>query len=177
LDARRCISYLTVEKKGVFSWQERELIGEWVFGCDLCQEVCPYNQGDMGRDVFPEFRPDQGAGPFLELGRVLTLRSEVEFRAYLGKTALRRVGRERLLRNAAVVAGNMRAYGLLPCMLKTAREDPSPLVRRHVLWALSKLASGCDNSQRKNIKDALVEAHKEGRDGVAEEAGVLLELM
>ena len=178
LDARRCISYLTVEKKGVLSVPEREWIGEWVFGCDLCQEVCPYNKLERPageRSDFAEFDGGCGVGPFLDLGRVLRIRKQDEFSALFSKTSLMRAGRERLLRNAAVAAGNSRAVQLVGDLLAAAAEDPSALVRQHALWALFKLQSGCDTVEVSAVQKALVRACSDDAGDVAAEAKALLD--
>ncbi len=145
LDARRCISYLTIEKVGMFSAWERAALGEWVFGCDRCQEVCPFNHrgyAQVADNVLSEFEPSRGAGPFLPLADILDMRSEDCFRARFQGTALMRPGREGLLRNAAVVAANTRSESLIPALRSAFLEDSSAVVRAKALWALSKMDSG-----------------------------------
>jgi epoxyqueuosine reductase len=143
LDARRCVSYLTIEKRGAFTEGESQAIGEWLFGCDLCQEICPFNHRALKEGLasdLPEFDAHAGTGPWLNLASVLKLRSDAEFKARFRGTALLRAKREGLLRNAAVVAANTKSYELIPVLDKVAKEDPSPLVRDHAHWALRHLA-------------------------------------
>ena len=134
LDARRCISYLTIELKGPIPTELRPLIGNRVFGCDDCQIVCPWNR----------FARPSGEGDFqprhqldnAELAQ-LFLWDEERFLSSTEGSPLRRAGYERFLRNLAVGLGN--APSSIPVLeaLKTRREDPSELVREHVEWALA----------------------------------------
>jgi epoxyqueuosine reductase len=140
IDARLCISYLTIENRGPIPRHLRPLIGDWLFGCDLCQEVCPYNAnvpaGQHARIVGTRI-----AGTALDLADILRLRTRPEFSKRFSRSSLRRVHREGLLRNAAVVAGNQRQPALLPA-LREALADESPLVRAHVVWALAQYGEG-----------------------------------
>ncbi|MBD8826938.1 tRNA epoxyqueuosine(34) reductase QueG [Pseudomonas sp. CFBP 13602] len=134
LDARRCISYLTIELKGPIPTELRPLIGNRVFGCDDCQIVCPWNR----------FARPSGEGDFqprhqldnAELAQ-LFLWDEDRFLSSTEGSPLRRAGYERFLRNLAVGLGN--APSSIPVLeaLKARREDPSELVREHVEWALA----------------------------------------
>lgn len=135
LDARRCISYLTIEYKGAIPLELRPLIGNRVFGCDDCQIVCPWNR----------FARPTGQGDFqprhsldnAELAE-LFLWSEEEFLGRTEGSPLRRAGYERWLRNLAVGLGN--APSTIPVLeaLKARRGFPSELVREHVEWALRR---------------------------------------
>lgn len=139
LDARRCIAYLTIEKRSELSWAEREMIGEWIFGCDVCQDVCPFNHAPRVRGdgaAIDEFEPIDRVGPWLDLARVLELRSEGEFQRRFSGTALLRGRRKTLARNAAVVAANTGAVELTGLLAQRVTTDPSPLVRSHCLWAV-----------------------------------------
>ncbi|HEU4391198.1 MAG TPA: tRNA epoxyqueuosine(34) reductase QueG [Blastocatellia bacterium] len=138
LDSRRCISYLTIENKGSISRQLREGLGEWVFGCDVCQEVCPFNRFSSGR-AWDELSPEAGPGPLLDLCDVLAIETTEEFRARFAGTALMRPRRRGLLRNAAVVAANVGCTASVPMLTERVEHDPEPLIRSHALWALSKL--------------------------------------
>jgi len=136
LDARRCLSYLTIEHRGAIPEPFRPLMGERVFGCDICQEVCPWNQRVR---VAPKAIPD--LSPFhttLALPELLSLDAE-EFRARFRPTALWRATPEGLARNAAVVLGNLRDPAALPILEWAAREHSSALVREHAAWALSAI--------------------------------------
>jgi len=139
VDARRCISYLTIEKRTGLSWTERSAVGEWIFGCDVCQEVCPFNHATLKRGDpadLEEFDGAPGVGPWLDLGAVVSLRSEGEFRRRFSGTALMRGRRKTLVRNAAIVAANGGMVALTRTLARRASEDASPLVRSHCLWAV-----------------------------------------
>ena len=142
VDARRCISYLTIEKRGPLQEHERLSLGEWVFGCDLCQEACPFNHR-AHRGALPPvsepFRPTNGAGPYLDLTHLLRIRSESDFLTRFAGTPLMRARREGLVRNAACVAVCTTAEEVLPALHDAALEDPSVLVRQHAVWAFLKL--------------------------------------
>src|SRR5207248_8115106 len=89
VDANRCISYLTIENKGGIPVELRPLLGEWVFGCDICQEVCPYNQRPP-QTPWREFQPEAGAGHHLELLGLLKIKTEEQFRTRFERSPLRR---------------------------------------------------------------------------------------
>jgi epoxyqueuosine reductase len=136
LDARRCISYLTIENKGWIDRQFRPAMGNWVFGCDICQDVCPFTRF-VRPATEPSFLPvsvDRVAPPLPEL---LSL-DDNRFRARFGGSAIARIGRERLVRNACVAAGNWGSQQAVPALADLLR-DPSPLVRGHAAWALSRI--------------------------------------
>jgi epoxyqueuosine reductase len=149
VDAGRCISYLTIENKGEIPLALRPLLGDWVFGCDVCQEVCPYNQSPP---VTPweEFSPGKGAGHYLDLLGLLRLSSEAEFREQFGHTPLRRPKLRGLQRNALVVLGNQVETALrekhgnldterITGALKEFISKTSDLMlHEHAVWALSK---------------------------------------
>jgi epoxyqueuosine reductase len=133
LDARRCISYLTIEHRGDITGELADQIGEWVFGCDVCQEVCPWNRkAELGHE--PALEP---SGSFGALESLLELDRE-EFRARFRGSALTRTKRAGLLRNAAIVLanrGDRRAVGVL----ERALGDEDAVVRHAAAWALAKL--------------------------------------
>lgn len=135
LDARRCLSYLTIEHKGVIPRALRPLVGNRVYGCDSCQEVCPWNQ-HAARTAHPEFLPREDLeAP--QLTELLLLPPEA-FRERFRGTSLYRLKRKRLARNAAVALGNSGDPSVVPA-LREALRDPEPLVREHVAWALDHL--------------------------------------
>jgi epoxyqueuosine reductase len=105
LDAKRCISYLTIENKTAIPDELKSRLADWVFGCDICQEVCPYNARPKPTAV-KEFDPDHGAGPWLDLKKVMALGSDEEFRAAFHGTPLLRPKRAGLQRNAAALMQN-----------------------------------------------------------------------
>ena len=153
LDARRCISYLTIELRGPIPRDLRPQMGNWVFGCDVCQEVCPYNRATPP-GALPGLQADveNGALPLVEL---LAL-DEATFRARFRGTPILRTKRRGLVRNACVAAGNSSDESLIPALLPLL-SDPEPLVRGHAAWALGKLG-GVDASL------ALDEAHASESD-------------
>jgi epoxyqueuosine reductase len=141
LDARRCISYWTIEHRGWLPVPMRSALGAWVFGCDVCQEVCPYN-GAADEAIWPEFAARAGVGPRLDLVAALALGDDEAFARRFAGTPLLRPGRAGLLRNAAVVARNVGATEAVPALESRVRDDPSGVVRGHALWALAGLAPG-----------------------------------
>jgi len=137
LDARRCISYLTIELKGAIPRALRPLIGNWVFGCDVCQEVCPFNQSRRPRSADPALAPH----PRLTEPQLVALLelSASGYRRFVKRSALRRIGRVQLQRNAAVALGNSGLPEAAPALARSLRENPSSLVREHAAWALGRL--------------------------------------
>jgi epoxyqueuosine reductase len=136
VDARRCISYLTIEHKGVIPPALRPQMGDWVFGCDVCQAVCPWQRFARPTEVtiFQAPPADRARPALLEL---LAL-DEAGFRRRFRETPLLRTGRERLLRNAAVALGNLADPRATP-VLRSALADDAPLVRGHAAWALGAI--------------------------------------
>ncbi|MFT5533130.1 MAG: epoxyqueuosine reductase [Candidatus Paceibacteria bacterium] len=138
LDARRCISYLTIELKGSIPLALRPLIGNRVYGCDDCQTVCPWNKYAQ-RAVLPDFDVRNG----LDQAELVSLFawSEEEFNRYLEGSPIRRIGHERWLRNIAVGLGNALTAGASPepllAALAARRGHASELVREHVEWAMA----------------------------------------
>ena len=135
LDARRCISYLTIELKGAIPEPLRPLIGNRVYGCDDCQLVCPWNAFAQTSDV-PDFAVRNGldAAGLVELFAW----SQREFDTRLRGSAIRRIGYERWLRNLAVGLGNAPRSTAVRAALQARADDPSALVREHVNWALAR---------------------------------------
>jgi epoxyqueuosine reductase len=139
VDARLCISYLTIENRGEIPRDLRQALGDWAFGCDVCQEVCPYNKRKATRSRWPEFSEEAGAGQYLEIEEVLAIRSEEEFERRFVGTPLTRPGRAGLLRNCCVAAGNLGLDRAVPALIECLQEDASPLVRGHAAWALGEI--------------------------------------
>jgi epoxyqueuosine reductase len=137
LDARRCISYLTIELKGPIPVELRPLVGNRVYGCDDCQLVCPWNRYAQVTQE-PDFRVRDGLDD-VELA-VLFAWTEADFRARLAGSAIFRIGYERWSRNLAVGLGNAPASERVLAALRARANDPSPLVREHVAWALAQHA-------------------------------------
>ena len=136
LDARRCISYLTIEHAGPIPLALRPLIGNRIYGCDDCQLICPWNKFAQ-RSALPDFDERQG----LAGSQLVTLFAwdEAAFLRFTEGSPIRRIGHERWLRNIAVALGNALHAGpdlALVQALRTRMDHPSALVREHVAWAL-----------------------------------------
>jgi epoxyqueuosine reductase len=132
LDARRCISYLTIELKDDIPTDLRPLIGDWVFGCDICQMVCPWNRFAVeGDPAFGTQNPSHSLTEELEI-------TSQEFNQRFKRTPIKRAKRRGYLRNVAVALGNTANWHALP-VLNQALEDPEPLVREHAKWALEEI--------------------------------------
>ncbi|HEX7671410.1 MAG TPA: QueG-associated DUF1730 domain-containing protein [Polyangiaceae bacterium] len=139
LDARRCISYLTIETRGPMPRELRPLIGTRVFGCDVCQDVCPFNASGSPRPAAPELAPRPSLDA-PELEGLLEL-GAAAYRKLVRRSALRRVGKHQLQRNAAVALGNTGDPRAVPPLLRSLSREPSSLVRAHVAWALGQIAN------------------------------------
>ena len=153
VDARRCISYLTIELKGSIPRELRPLVGEWIFGCDVCQDVCPWNRFavpvDEPRFRVSEARFDGDPADFLRL-------TDEEFRARFEGSPVRRAGRDGFLRNVCVSLGNRGDPAAIPPLTR-ALTDESPLVREHAAWALGRLGARIELlEQRDREADAVV---------------------
>lgn len=137
IDSTRCISFLTIEERGPLPRELRHLMGNWVFGCDVCQDVCPYT--GAAKDVEDsEFQPAsvENAYPSLEF---LARMTEEEFRQTYSGTAVTRAKRAGMARNAAIALGNSRAERAAPILRWMLREHDEPLARGHAAWALQHL--------------------------------------
>ncbi len=135
LDARRCISYLTIEHKGPIPREFREAIGNRIYGCDDCLAVCPWNKyAKIGRDAKFGAREALRAPKLSELARL----DDAQFRTLFAKTAVKRAGRDRFVRNVLIAIGNSGDVTLVPDA-KRLLDDASPLVRGAAVWALSRL--------------------------------------
>jgi epoxyqueuosine reductase len=136
VDARRCISYQTIENKGVIPRELRVGIGNRIYGCDVCLEVCPWNRfAQDGRRLLLSARHDVAE---LSLADILTLTPE-RFAEVFRRTPIKRLKLVGLLRNACVVAGNSGDATLLPQLIELASKHSLPLVRAHAVWAVHRL--------------------------------------
>jgi len=135
LDARRCISYLTIELKGSIPVELRPLMGNRIYGCDDCQLVCPWNRFAQTATL-PDFVVRNG----LDSPRLLDLFawSEADFNERLAGSPIRRIGHERWLRNIAVALGNAPSSPDIEAALGAQLNHPSALVREHAAWALAR---------------------------------------
>ncbi len=141
VDARRCISYLTIEHAGAIPLELRPLLGNRIYGCDDCQLACPWNRfaelaTHLGAE--PDFQPRHN----LDTASLIDLFawSEAQFLARFAGSAIRRIGHERWLRNIAVALGNAPPSPAAVAALETRRDHPSALLREHLQWALSRQA-------------------------------------
>jgi epoxyqueuosine reductase len=136
LDARRCISYLTIELKGAIPPDLRPQMGAWVFGCDICQEVCPWNVRFAPAEGDPAFAPRPGVS-LPDLCEELALDQQAFSRKFKG-SPVKRTRRPGYLRNVAVALGNSSASEAIPALATALLTDPEPLVRAHAAWALGR---------------------------------------
>ncbi|MGP1254286.1 MAG: tRNA epoxyqueuosine(34) reductase QueG [Kiloniellales bacterium] len=135
LDARRCISYLTIEHKGHIAREFRAPLGNRIYGCDDCLAVCPWNKFAQ-RSVEPDFLPraELTAPRLADLAAL----DDAGFRQVFSGSPIKRIGRDRFLRNVLIAIGNSGASELVP-VLRPLLNDPSPLVRAMAVWALGRL--------------------------------------
>jgi epoxyqueuosine reductase len=135
LDARRCISYLTIEHKGAIPRELRSSIGNRIYGCDDCLAVCPWNKFAVaGRAMKLAAREELRAPRLADLARL----DDAAFRALFAKSPVKRIGRARFIRNVLIAIGNS-ADASLAREAERMLDDPSPLVRGAAVWALGKL--------------------------------------
>jgi epoxyqueuosine reductase len=156
LDARRCISYLTIEHKGPIPRDLREAMGNRIFGCDDCLAVCPWNKfAQAGREAKLAARESLRAPQLADLARL----DDAQFRALFSKSPVKRTGRERFIRNVLIAIGNS-GDASLARQVERLLDDASPLVRGAAVWALGKLMT-CENlaavRARQNEYDASVQ--------------------
>jgi epoxyqueuosine reductase len=171
LDSRRCISYWTIEHRGVLPPDARELVGEWVFGCDVCQEVCPVNQAPppTAHDELrlPETRVE------LDLAALLSISREDYVERFRG-SPMKRAKQQGLQRNAAVAMGNRGGAGYV-APLRRALAEAEPLVRRHAAWALGRIGAAArpalEEAQRAEIDPSVLAEIADALDALAGGAG------
>ena len=159
VDARRCISYQTIENKGVIPRELRAGIGHRIYGCDVCLEVCPWNRfAQESRHLLLVARHDLAE---ISLADILALTPE-RFAEVFRRTPMKRLKLTGLLRNACIVAGNSGDTSLLPQLTSLATAHSSPLVRAHAVWAIFRLGAGASlDVARGRESDAVVLAEYE----------------
>jgi epoxyqueuosine reductase len=137
LDARRCISYLTIELKGSIPVELRAQTGDWIFGCDVCQQVCPWNLRFARDDGDPELaaRPEAQHPRLLSEIALTPQAFNLKFRG----SPIQRSRRRGYLRNVATALGNSRSAAAIPALAEALRGETDALVRAHVAWALGRL--------------------------------------
>lgn len=146
LDSRLCISYLTIEYRGSIPLALRKQMGTWLFGCDLCQEVCPHNtraQAYSPNDwqdisIHEDLKNPQYLSSLAFLKKIMSIKDADEFRSFFVNTPFSRAKREGLIRNACIVAGNLGNTELLP-YLGLLLQDPSEIIQEHATWAITQL--------------------------------------
>ncbi len=148
LDARRCISYLTIELKGPIPLEFRPLIGDRIYGCDTCLDVCPWNRfASASRETAFAARP---ATATMQLRDYLALDDDA-FRALFRGSPIRRIKRRGFLRNVCVALGNVGTEKDLPALQKAA-EDAEPLIVEHARWAIAEIGKRLTISSPKNAR-------------------------
>ncbi|HEY9900723.1 MAG TPA: tRNA epoxyqueuosine(34) reductase QueG [Pantanalinema sp.] len=155
VDARRCISYLTIEHRGPIPRDLRPLMGEWVFGCDLCQEVCPWNKHSE-QATEPAYSPKEGRA-YPDLVELLTQTQE-EFSARFKGSPIKRTKRHGMARNAAIALGNLGDPATVPALAQAMREDADSSVRGAAAWALGRIGGA-------SARDALEQVLETEADG------------
>ncbi len=136
VDTPRCLSYQTIEQRGAIPPEIRPLLGDWVYGCDVCQEVCPYTKAARP-EPDPAFLPRSIANAYPSLRWLLSM-TENEFRATYRDTPVPRAKRRGLARNAAVALGNIGTDDDIPVLITAVSDHDEPLVRGHAAWALGQ---------------------------------------
>jgi len=145
LDARRCISYLTIEHKGPIPRELRSLMGNRIYGCDDCLAVCPWNKfANAGREAAFHARIELNAPMLAHLAQL----DDADFRRLFSGSPIKRIGRIRFIRNVLIAIGNSALPVLLP-NVEVLLTDEAPLVRGAAVWALSRLAGGAQFATRK----------------------------
>jgi epoxyqueuosine reductase len=149
LDARLCISYLTIEHRGPIPRDLRPAIGDWIFGCDLCLDVCPWNRfAEMSSDAKFKARGDRSAPALLPLLEL----DEDAFRNEFNGSPIQRARRDGFVRNVVVALGNVGGPESVEPLFRRLESDPSPLVRGHAAWALGRVA---ERSADEGLRDAI----------------------
>jgi epoxyqueuosine reductase len=159
MEPRECISYLTIENRGPIPRELRAKVGMWLFGCDICQEVCPWNPhapGDGDDNLMPRL---------LELMAL----DDFSFSRRFSKSAIKRAKRRGLLRNAAVVLGNTGNRDAVPALTQVLEQEPEALVRSHAAWALGELGGrtarhALERARQRDIDTQVVEEARAGLD-------------
>ncbi len=138
IDASKCISYLTIEHKGSIPFALRRKMGGWVFGCDLCQEVCPLNVRAVPTTI-PDFT-NSIAGERIRLDEILAIQTDAEFTKRFAGSPVMRAGRRGLIRNACIAAANLDRYDLFET-LRALAQNPDDLIAEHARWAVDELTA------------------------------------
>jgi epoxyqueuosine reductase len=159
MEPRQCISYLTIENRGPIPRELRAKVGVWLFGCDICQEVCPWNP----------HAPEDGDDNLMPRLLDLMALDDFSFSRRFSKTAIKRAKRRGLLRNAAVVLGNTGNRDAVPALTRVLEQEPEALVRSHAAWALGELGGrtarhALERARQHDIDAQVVEEARAGLD-------------
>ena len=143
LDANKCISFLTIENKGAIPHELRPLMGDWIFGCDICQDICPVNTRS---DTRPNVTFIEKTINYLDLVEILYM-SQEEFSNRFSKSPIKRTKLRGLQRNACIAIGNIKTLEAIPALIDTLKNNESELVRGHSAWALGEIDTlECQNA-------------------------------
>ena len=140
LNASRCLSYLTIEFKGIIPVKLRPMLKNRLFGCDACQEACPFNRNKPVTDQDDFLHPI--AGPSLSLEEIITIRDDASYEARFRGSPLMRIKRSGLIRNACIVSGNNRVKELVPILSEISRcpaSGDNAIIREHARWAIDRI--------------------------------------
>ena len=151
LDANKCIAYLTIENKGGIPVELRPKIGNRFFGCDICQEVCPFNIGRAHKQevLIKELKAECGVGDSLDLREILSIKTDEQFSQKFAGTPLMRAKRRGLIRNACIVAGNSGDETLIPDLKNVRDREDDEMLKEHAEWGIETI-SNCSNFQFPN---------------------------
>ncbi len=174
LDNRRCISYLTIENRGGIPRELRPLIGDWIFGCDVCQDVCPVNRKARVGAAYAELTRDAENRARPELVELLLL-TDGEFRERFRQSAVLRAKPDGMRRNVCVALGNIADPATVSPLARVLQDDDAPVVRGHAAWALGRIGTADaaaalraaltrerDDGVREEITAALTESERGG---------------
>jgi len=143
IDARRCISYLTIENKEGISLELRSKIGNRLFGCDICQEVCPFNEGRAGKQkiLIEELKAKNGIGDSLDLREIFEIDTDEAYLKCFAGTPFMRAKRRGLIRNACIVAGNSGDKSFISILRNIIEREDDEMLKEHARWAIKELTT------------------------------------
>lgn len=167
LDARRCISYLTIEHKGWIDRALRPLMGNWVYGCDVCQDVCPWQRFTLPTTESAFIPRDNTADRIAPSLIDLLQLDEARFQQQFAGSAILRIKRDRMVRNACIAAGNWGDDSAVPYLIRLL-DDPSPLMRGHAAWGLHRILGDAAHPHLTHLREC------ENDSGVIAELDALL---
>jgi epoxyqueuosine reductase len=161
IDARRCISYLTIEHRGSVPPELRPLMGNNIFGCDICQNVCPWNHKVDNADVLEEFLPKNNMVQSPDILPLMTMQAD-EFSQIFRHSPIKRAKRVGLLRNAAIALGNSQSPEAVTVLGVVMENEIEPVIRSHAAWALgrintTKARNFLSNSLKRETVDSVIE--------------------